>query len=282
MGIIVREIKEKVERRTHIKAIFNGKYRGRISSGILRPGVGKTFKMEIYEGYLSLLINEKEHPDHINETVYEAIQADIANQAIFKQIKVVSKDDKLEYDGFILNLRGTKLSEVEIKDIQNNGSTTFGSISATVHAYISDKVTRIKRIEIPSCDTCGKEKRLCRCPKPRRKRTPFIVKWPTFDWSVFDLPSFKWPRFNFPKINWPKINWHPSILRFFTFLGNLFTWIPRFPATTSPILIVIGIVSLLLGLANSSKGSFSYDSSSFTSPKSSRIGQHKQALLFLL
>ena len=163
MGYNTLKFSNEIKKRTYVQGEFMGKYFGSISDKIF---LSKTelYDIQIYEGEISNLKNDKEHPEIINETIYNAITSETQlTQNSFENILVHLNTTIKDYDSIKLAIREPKLEIVQIYDVVKEGNNTFGTLTCLVSGYLLETTTKMDEMQVETCNTCGEYFEECTC-----------------------------------------------------------------------------------------------------------------------
>lgn len=170
MGYKTLTFSRQVEKRTYVQGEFTGKYHGIANDKIL---LSKTelYDIHIYEGEISNLKNDKEHPAIIDETIYNAIVSETQlTQKRFENVLINLNTPIQGYDSVRLEIIGPKLEAVQIFDVVKDGNKTFGTLTCLVSGYLLEFETIIDEMPVETCDTCNHLLEKCTC----KELTPVV------------------------------------------------------------------------------------------------------------
>ncbi|WP_289064191.1 hypothetical protein [uncultured Zobellia sp.] len=152
-----------IEKRTYVQGEFMGKYYGTVNDKLL---LSKTelYDIHIYEGEISNLKNDKEHPDIVNETIFNAIKSETQlTQKSFENILVNLNTSIEDYDSIRIAIKEPKLEAVQIYDVVKDGNSTFGTLTCLVTGYLLEIQTKDDIMEIETCSNCEQVYEECTC-----------------------------------------------------------------------------------------------------------------------
>ena len=163
MGHKTVAFKKEIEQRTYLKGEFTGKYRG-ILNNLKSRSKFEFYDIHIYNGEINNLKNEIEHPEVINQTIYDVIVSE--TQLTHKSFEnvLVNFDHIIEnYTGFRLAIKEPKLEHVKISDVLKDGNQTFGTLHCSVSGYLIELIIETSEIEVDTCDYCNQFIEECTC-----------------------------------------------------------------------------------------------------------------------
>ena len=155
MGYKTITFSSEVEKRTYVQGEFMGKYYGTINYKMLFSKT-ELYDIQIYEGEISNLKNDREHPKIINDIVYDAITSETQlTQKSFENVLVNLNTSISDFDSIKLAIREPKLEAVQIYDVVKDGNNTFGTLTCLVSGYLLEIETKYDTIEVETCDDCN-------------------------------------------------------------------------------------------------------------------------------
>ncbi len=163
MGHKTITLTNKVSHKIHVTGDFMGKYYGTLNhkKSFLNSNF---YDIHIYDGEVRNLKNEIQHPEIINETIYNSIvsEASLAQKS-FKNVLVGFDNVIGEFDSFTLTIKEPKLLSVTISDVVKKPNQTFGTIHCKVSGFLLKSTLDENHIELETCDQCGNILKDCDC-----------------------------------------------------------------------------------------------------------------------
>lgn len=172
MGYKTITFSSEVEKRTYVQGEFTGKYHGIVNDKILLSNT-ELYDIHIYEGEISNLKNNKEHPEIIDETIYIAILSETQlSQKSFENVLINLNTSIQGYDSVRLEIIEPKLEAVQIYDVVKDGNKTFGTLTCLVSGYLLEFETIFDEMQVQTCDNCGQILEECTC----KEFTPVVFE----------------------------------------------------------------------------------------------------------
>lgn len=172
MGYKTLTFSRQVEKRTYVQGEFTGKYHGIANDKILLSNT-ELYDIYIYEGEISNLKNNKEHPAIIDETIYNAIVSETQlTQKSFENVLINLNTTIQGYDSVRLEIIEPKLEAVQIYDVVKDGNKTFGTLVCLVSGYLLEFETIFNEMPVETCDNCGQILEECTC----KEFTPVVFE----------------------------------------------------------------------------------------------------------
>tara|TARA_R110000744_G_scaffold812_4_gene3068 strand:- start:14850 stop:16493 length:1644 start_codon:yes stop_codon:yes gene_type:complete len=163
MGYKTLTFSRQVEKRTYVQGEFTGKYHGIANDKILLSNT-ELYDIHIYEGEISNLKNDKQHPAIIDETIYNAIVSETQlTQKSFENVLINLNTTIQGYDSVRLEIIEPKLEAVQIYDVVKDGNKTFGTLICLVSGYLLEFETITDEMPVETCDTCNDLLEECTC-----------------------------------------------------------------------------------------------------------------------
>ncbi|MGJ8737824.1 hypothetical protein [Zobellia laminariae] len=172
MGYKTITFSSEVETRTYVQGVFMGKYYGSINDELLFSKT-ELYDIHIYEGEISNLKNDREHPEIINDIVYNTIISETKlTQKSFENVLVNLTTSISDFDSITLDIKEPKLEAVQIYDVVKDGNQTFGTLTCLVSGYLLEIETKYDTIEVETCDSCKQVLEECTC----KESTPIVIE----------------------------------------------------------------------------------------------------------
>tara|TARA_R110000764_G_scaffold90621_1_gene173058 strand:- start:19428 stop:21044 length:1617 start_codon:yes stop_codon:yes gene_type:complete len=172
MGYKTLTFSRQVEKRTYVQGEFTGKYHGIANDKILLSNT-ELYDIYIYEGEISNLKNNKEHPAIIDETIYNAIVSETQlTQKSFENVLINLNTTIQGYDSVRLEIIEPKLEAVQIYDVVKDGNKTFGTLACLVSGYLLEFETIFNEMPVETCDNCSQILEECTC----KEFTPVVFE----------------------------------------------------------------------------------------------------------
>lgn len=163
MGYKTITFPREVEKRTYVQGEFMGKYYGTINDEMFYSKT-ELYDIQIYEGEISNLKNDREHPEIINDIVYNAIISETQlTQKSFENVLVNLNTSIIDFDSITLAIKEPKLEAVQIYDVVKDGNNTFGTLTCLVSGYLLEIEILYDTIEVETCDNCKQVLEECAC-----------------------------------------------------------------------------------------------------------------------
>tara|TARA_R110002050_G_scaffold152195_4_gene279608 strand:+ start:9539 stop:11179 length:1641 start_codon:yes stop_codon:yes gene_type:complete len=163
MGYKTLTFSRQVEKRTYVQGEFTGKYHGIANDKILLSNT-ELYDIHIYEGEISNLKNNKQHPAIIDKTIYNAIVSETQlTQKSFENVLINLNTTIQGYDSVRLEIIEPKLEAVQIYDVVKDGNKTFGTLTCLVSGYLLEFETITDEMPVETCDTCNDLLEECTC-----------------------------------------------------------------------------------------------------------------------
>ncbi|WP_350289820.1 hypothetical protein [uncultured Croceitalea sp.] len=210
MGYKTTTLTNKVSHKIHVTGDFMGKYYGTLNhkKSFLNSNF---YDIHIYDGEIRNLKNEIQHPEIINETIYNAIlsEASLAQKS-FENVLVDFDNVIGEFDSFTLTIKKPKLLSVTISDVVKKPNQAFGTIHCKVSGFLLKSSIEKKRVDFETCDQCGNILKDCDCDEldvifdefpvdnsinndsifGDKYELPWWKNYGGWNWNIFDSSGF--------------------------------------------------------------------------------------------